>query len=339
MRAMRKLVIALSLTSVALAASTIYFASELAIERGRLAGTQAADGAAAQPMPIAPAPVSATAPAPTASANPADNRKANAGFSSEPAVAPALTEADIRSAQAEYSRIILTQLADPERREEMLAEHKMMMRYSYPRVDQVLGLSAAEHSKLLELFAQQQMDMQEASAHCMADPTCQLQDLHRSNADSRKSEINELLGPERAAMLETYKKTTGEREAVNQLRNRLPDVQRLSDADTELLVAALAEERELISREAPDARMNSFSMGAGLIFAPSEGGSFEERYETASRNSQRLRERAAQILNAEQMRAFNEMQDETLISLRAMLRQKDSMSFSASGLAIADPVN
>jgi hypothetical protein len=247
-----------------------------------------------------------------------------------------LTEADIRKAQAEYSKTMLAQLADPERREEMLAEHKMMMRYSYPRVDQVLGLSAEEHSRFLELFAQQQMDMQEASAHCMNDPACDLRDLHVRQGDSRKREIDELLGAERSAKFEAYKNTIGEREVVNQLRNRLPDVQRLSDANTELLVAALAEERDLIQREARTTGTRGLGMGVGMVFAPTEDGTFEERYEIAQQSSQRLRDRASQYLTAEQMRVFNEMQDETLISLRGALRNK-GVSFSA--VSVARPEN
>ena len=266
----------------------------------------------------------------------------NVEFVSEPAAAAqAISPTDIKKMQAEYGKSFLARLTDPERREEMLDESKMIVRYTYPRVDQVLGLSPAEHSRLIELFALQQMDAQEKGARCMMDPVCQVGDMQPQDFDTRKREIEELLGGERARKFETYKNTMSEREAVSQLRNRLPDVHRLNDANTELLIAALAEERDFIQREASQrgASTNGFGIGAGLILAPGDDGTFEERYEAARQNSQRLRDRASQFLNADQMRAFNDMQDETLISLRAMLRQKDSMSFSASGLAVADPAH
>lgn len=338
---MRRLVIVLGITSVAFAGSTAYLARELSIERERsaLVRTSAPAAPTDRPHVAAVTAKAAVAPAPPTADKPG-SRDINVGFISEPgAQALPMSEYDIKKAQAEYSRTILAQLADPERREEILAEHKMMMRMSYPRVDQVLGLSAAEHSRLLELFAQQQMDMQEASARCMSDPSCQLRDLHLRDTDTRKRDIDELLGTERAAKFEAYKNTIGEREIVSRLRDRLPDVQRLSDANAELLISALAEERDLLHREASQrgAGMNQFSVGAGLIFAPAEGGSFEQRYESARQSSQRMRDRAAQFLSAEQMRAFDEMQDETLIALRSALRNKDVGRFGT--VSVATPAN
>ena len=226
--------------------------------------------------------------------------------------------------QAEYSRQFLAQMADPEQREEMLAERKMMMRHSYPRIAQVLGLTPEEHARYIELSALQQIEMQEMSSRCTLDPDCRMQDLRPPGGTDRGQEIDNLLGAERKQKLGTYMNTMGEREAVSQLRNRLPENQRLSEDRSEMLINALAEERNAIHSEAAQQGLgsSSFGFGAGMVFTTGEGGSFEERYAIAQQNSQRLRERAAQHLNAEQLRAFNEMQDETLISLRGALRQK-----------------
>jgi hypothetical protein len=245
-----------------------------------------------------------------------------------------MSEEDMKKMQAEYSRQFLAQLADPERREEMLAERKMMMRHSYPRIDQVLGLTKDEYARYIELSALQQIEMQELSSRCAVDPDCRMQDL-RPHAGDRNQEIDNLLGAERKQKLGTYMNTMGEREAVAQLRNRLPEAQRLGEDRAEMLISALAEERDAIHREASQQGVgsSSFGFGAGMVFTTGEGGSFEERYEIAKQNSQRLRERAAQYLNTEQLRAFNEMQDETLISLRGALRQKPmsqgAMSYEA----------
>lgn len=240
-----------------------------------------------------------------------------------------IDEAEMKRMQAEYARSLLAQLSDPERREEMLAEYKMMMRNTYPRLDQVLGLTPEEHARFLELSALQQIDMQEANARCLVDPSCRLGDVFQDGMDSRHQEIAELLGPDRTRKFEVYKNTMGEREAVAQLRNRLPDSLRLGDDQSESLIKALAEERELIYREAAQrGGSQGFNIGAGMVFAPAEGGTYEERLEYARQSSQRLRDRAAQYLNVEQLRAFNEMQDESLLSLRGILRNKDGMSMS-----------
>jgi isocitrate lyase len=141
----------------------------------------------------------------------------------------------------------------------------------------------------------------------------------------------------------------GERETIAQLRNRLPDAHRLGDDRAESLIQALAEERNAMHREAVQQGVGSsgFGFGAGMIFTTGEDASFEDRYATAKQNSQRMRDRAAQYLNAEQMRAFNEMQDETLLSLRSALRQKemsvthhaDGISYSSVTVPAAIPAN
>jgi hypothetical protein len=58
-----------------------------------------------------------------------------------------------------------------------------------------------------------------------------------------------------------------------------------------------------------------------MLFAPSQG-TPDSQYEAARQYSQRLRDRAAPYLNSEQLRLFNEMQDEQLLAFRNMLRSK-----------------
>jgi hypothetical protein len=326
------------------AASTLYFAHQVGVERERHA---AASPVVAATLPAAanasaaaraPAAVDATTPAkPATKGSPAFVSATLVNGMPQP-----MSEADMKKMQADYSRNFLAQLADPERREEMLAEHKMIMRNTYPRVAQVLGLSPDEYSRFLELSAQQLIDMQESSAKCMLDPDCQMGNALPNGVDTRKQELDQLLGPDRSRKLEVYKNTMGEREAVAQLRGRLPDTVRLSDDRAEGLITALAEERDLIHREAAQRGegMGSFNIGVGMVFAPSDGATFEERYESARQSSQRLHDRASQYLNAEQLRAFDEMQDETLLGLRRMLRNKDGMSMTTVGvIAPATPAN
>ena len=314
---MRKLVPALAITTVAFAGSTIYLARELRIERAR---------SAAAPRPAGPANAQVEEAPLKARGTPATSagQTATPGASGAPAAVingNLITEAEVKRMQAEYSRNLLAQIADPDRREEMLAEHRMTMRNGYPRVDKVLGLTPDEYARFLDLSAREMLRMQEAGARCLLDPAACPSDDETRGTDA----VDQLLGADRAAKLEVYKNTMGEREAVSQLRSRLPDALRLDDDKAEALITALAEERELIHREAAQRGqdINGFNIGAGMLFAPSQGGSLEERLDVARRNSQRLRDRAAQFLDAEQRRAFDEMQDETLLGLRRLLRGKD----------------
>ncbi len=250
-----------------------------------------------------------------------------------------MSEAEIKKAQAEYSQRFLSQIADPQRREEMLAERKMHMRNTFPRLEQVLGLTAEQYSRFLELQARQHLEIQEASSKCMVDAACDFRERRSTPQDFHGDEIASLLGPDGMQKFETYKNTMGEREAVNQLKSRLPDSQRLGDERAEQLITALAQEREALNQEAyrSGRGMTGFGIGAGMVFAPDESIPYEERFEAARRYSQRLRDRAAQYLNAEQLRQFNEMQEDTLISLRGALRNKDNGGYTAVAIPISPP--
>jgi hypothetical protein len=183
------------------------------------------------------------------------------------------------------------------------------------------------------MLASQQIEMQERQMRCSLEPGCDPRTLWNTTGDTRQATINDFLGPERSGKFAAYTNTMGEREVVSQLRSRLPDAQRLTDDSAESLIAALAAERDAMSRETMGRNgTTSYGFGAGMIM--STGDTFEERYESARQNSQRLRDRASQYLSAEQMRVFNEMQDETLMSLRALLRNKDQMT----SIAVAAPI-
>jgi hypothetical protein len=328
---MRATVLVLSIATLTFAGTTAYFARELAALRSQ----RAVPVAAAQGNTAAPASASLAAPGKSiaaAAATPSPDTLTFDTVMTNVGVATPLTEVDIRRMQAEHNRQFLARLGEPQGREEMRAEHRIMFRNMYPGVDKFLGLSAEQLSQFMDLMADQQIGAQEKHARCMLDPDCSPQNAYAG--ENHALEISAFLGPDRSQKFETYKNTMGEREAISQLRNRLSDNSRLSDDTAERLVTALAEERAAMHREsaASGSGMHSFGMGAGTLFAPAEG-SFESRYEAARQNSQRLRDRAAQHLNAEQMRTFNEMQDELLVGLRGLLRQKPG-SFSAMSIAM-----
>jgi hypothetical protein len=328
---MRVWVIILALTSAALAGTTAYLAHELKQERARQTGVVAQVSPPPGIQQMAPPPARARiAP----EATPAEPATAPAAGQTSMAVAGTMSPQDMKKMQQEYNQRLLEQLSTPEGREDMVAQHKIMFRQMYPRIDRVLGLSPEEHSRFLELQALQQVEMQERHARCAVDPACDPRTMWNTTTDSRETQISELLGA-RNEKFTVYKNTIGEREAVSQLRNRLPDAQRLADDTAESLITALAAEREAMSRDAMqgNSRVSSFGFGAGMLM--STGETFEERYESARQNSERLRERASQYLSAEQMRVFNEMQEETLVSMRAMLRNKDQMGGYS---AVAMPV-
>ncbi len=315
---MSKLVHLLALLCVVFAGTTIYFARELADERARPAALTEA--------PVAPAPapaarieeeptVPATTPSPPAAASVV--AKDSASEIRRP------TDEELKAAQSQYAGAFLEQLADPQARADLIAERRMQMRQTFPSLERVVGLSAEEYSRLLNLIAEEQVKVQAEHSRCVVDPACNSQQWNYSDT-THQQEVAALLGADRAQRFENYKNTLGERESISQMRGRLSDSQRLSDANAEGLIAALAEERALMTRETSQRGGGyfGFGVGAGVLYAPSEG-TPESQYEAARQYSQRLRDRAAGYLNTEQLRLFNEMQDEQLVAFRNMLRNKN----------------
>jgi hypothetical protein len=324
---MRTLAIILAFTAAAFAGSTVYLAHQLSVQRA--ANAELARLSTHRPAADSDAPVAAEGwfAGTAATAAPAEMPAHMEAFSEGNGV---VSDTDLQKLQAEYGNRFLAELADPARRQELIDERKMMFRRAYPRVDRVLGLTPDEYSRFTEHLAEQQLHGQEADARCMLNPDCQtlVANEVQVGPDDPPREIRELLGPARLQKFEQYKSSMGERESMAQFRNRLPDDLRFSEDVNESLVSALADERQQIQQEARQQGrdVSGFASGAGMVFTGADGDSADERYHAARQNSQRFHDRAAQILNPQQLRAFDEMQEENLIGLRSLLRNKDILT-------------
>ena len=72
--------------------------------------------------------------------------------------------------------------------------------------------------------------------------------------------------------------------------------------------------------------MNGYGAGVGLVFSESDASTPQAQLESARTNSQRLHARAAEVLSAEQLRVFDDMQNELLVSMRNQIRRKGEVS-------------
>ena len=316
---MRPIVVTLVFVSATFASTTVYFARELHLERERPRAnpTTAAKGGFVVPAHTA-------LPSTGAGLVPQPEVKASA--------ASAGTEENYFGLlETEQAHRVLRILADPEQREGMLVEYKMMVRHSSPRLAQAIGLSNEEAEQLYTLLALQQVEAQERFARCTVDPGCEESDEGVEQADPRQREIADLLGAERLRQYETYKNTRLERESVDQFQSRFPDDRRLPEKTAEALIVVLADERQKIHVEAAQrgAGVDGHGMGVGMVFSASDAATAEAQMESARANSRRLRDRAAEVLNAEQLRVFDEMQDELMITLRNQVRRKEGFSASS----------
>jgi Spy/CpxP family protein refolding chaperone len=193
-----------------------------------------------------------------------------------------------------------------------------------PRVAQHLGLTDEEADRLFTLLAEQQLQAHERQARCVTQPDCNYRGFSSADAETQQQEMNALLGPDRQQKFKLFQESMSERQAVAALRSNLPDSAFLNEQRAEDLVAALYEERTQFQNEAQQRGMgfNGYGTGSGMLFVGDQG-TLDERVAAARRYSDRLRERAAQVLTPEQLKSFNQMQDELLANLREMLRGQD----------------
>ena len=196
-----------------------------------------------------------------------------------------------------------------------------MLRRQYEKLRERLKLSDSAFEQFVSLLAEEQLQMQEHWARCAVDSACDPKNQRNPNID-HSQEYQAMLGPEGAEAFTQFRSSIGERDAVLQLRGRLPDSNFLLEAQAEKLIAALTEERERFSQEAAarGAKMTGWGTTLGMLMYSEDSGLPEQYIVEASQYSQRLRSRAAGILTPAQLSAYAQMQDELLAQFTSNLR-------------------
>jgi hypothetical protein len=155
----------------------------------------------------------------------------------------------------------------------------------------------------------------------MVDPACDTSNprLPRDHSD----EYLGILGPDAFAQFNSYRQAMPEWQAVVQLRGRLSEANYLKDGDAERLLSAMSAERERYVAESNQAgaKLRGWGAGTGMVWYSGDGG-IEEQLASATQYSDRMRQRAASILNAEQLHAFEQVQEELLASFANYLRSQ-----------------
>ena len=243
---------------------------------------------------------------------------------------PADTPSKSSSAAHSRDERFLALLATPAGHAQLLAEEKSeLRRVRYPDLARALRLTSEQENQILSAEAEQSLKEQARFARCRLDPSCSVDSILREGLDtkSRQKPIEDLLGAEKFNEYESYLNTIIDRRQVKELRARLSSANALSDEQAEALVAAMHEERERFGAEAKEMGRGISYFGTqtgGLMAATEATGSLpsdSEVLSSAREFSQRLRDRAAKLLTTEQMRQFDELQEETLTRTQWSLRQ------------------
>ena len=299
------------------AGSTVYLARELQEERARHQAVAAANtGKPRTTDREVPAVGSSTAdPAEVSpdSAHPVTRRQGGSN----------VTEEELRKEALEASRQFLADVAHPAGRARALEPKKLVIRSRYQGLAKYLDMDASQYSQFIDLLAEQELASQENATRCILDKNCRYRGETDDWVEARNREIAAVFGEETAVRYRFFERSGNERQAVTVLRGRLPDNARLSDAKAEELVRAWVEESELIRRE-----MGRVQYGVGMynnmVYAVMQADPDGQRAAAAEDYNRRWRERAAGVLNPEQLTVFTQLQDDTIEQMRAIEQMREA---------------
>jgi len=325
---MNKLAILFGTTTVGFAGLTFYYASELQKENEFFDTQSTLVRAAPAPTPsdsssIPPAqrpttdamvpgtsvPVS-NAPVPQAG-RAANNPSPNAA--GKPAAKMSASDIDF-----------LKMYADPQGRRTLIEEALMDQRNGMRGLAEKLGLTEEHWQRVLEVFAENQVEGHAAILRCRADPACKSPFTPQQLADQKQA-VRDAIGEDKYDDYDRYVKTMNERRAVAELQKQLTGSLALTPDRAEALIAALVDEREAALREMTESggQVGGVGVQNGFVYYNTNAPTLEARMESGMQYSSRIRDRAATVLNGNQLVAFNQMQDQLMATLRSFLARQE----------------
>lgn len=240
----------------------------------------------------------------------------------------ALVEAQTLEARKQYSARLLKRYEDPRERDMLLEAAKADQRYVLGRFPQIASLTDEDADQLLNALGQVRLQNSLKVARCLLEPDCTRPRKETEVADSEdtRQQITAVLGPEIALRYEAFRSSSLDRITVTTFRARLGDGQMLGDVDTEHLIEALADERHKYIRELEQrgAKVDTFNY-SGVAFAvpvPADARYGAVDAKAASDFSERMRRRASQVLSADQLRVFANLQDDVVSQIRERGRDR-----------------
>jgi hypothetical protein len=312
---MRKLVVVLSITIVALTGVAAWQARELRDARRQLAAReQATASPSSRPVPASAVP-----------AKPVSNADVEADSKRAPS-APAADDrrAQLRAALEQELPQLRDILENPDKRASYLRVMSANHHRAFPRLAGYLGLTDDESDRLADLLAEQQLRVMEVRYRCALNPACDQFGFGSGYRQAADQELIDLLGPERKKRFDDYRDNTQERNQVTRMRGEMPDALRFNDDQAEKLATALGEERRrtVTEWEQNGTAYAGLTTEFGSIYYPESPQDVELRLADAREYLERQRKQAAGVLNAKQLEYFGSRQQLFLEQLREHLQSE-----------------
>jgi hypothetical protein len=237
-------------------------------------------------------------------------RKQIAGGPAAPASA---TGAKDKNPAEGWGKAMSKMMSDPAMKKVMRQQQSMAAHMMYADLIKQLGLSAADGDKLMELLADRQMAMSEKGMSMMngeTDPAKLAADGKAAN-DSRAdydAKIKAMLGDDGFGQFQQYESSVGDRMIMQQYQQQFSAAgQPLEDSQREALLQIMSDERT----KSPPSPFDPASRDvAGQIGALQSDQAMHDLLASQDDLNRRVLERAGQVLNPDQVTAFQKIQQQ-----------------------------
>jgi hypothetical protein len=202
-------------------------------------------------------------------------------------------------------------MKDPAMREMMRSQQKMVLKPVYEPLMREWNMSLEDQQKFMDLLLDQQMSAIEKSQGFFGKEKADLAEFAKQTKDAvdqSEQGLKDFLGEEKFAQHKEYQKTLGERMQLNQFKTQLAATDTpLRDDQYNAVMAFVKEERD----KSPP-QFGSGPEDAKDISKVFDGDAMDKHLEWQGQINQRVRERAANVLSPEQLRAFADFQEQQL---------------------------
>jgi hypothetical protein len=224
-------------------------------------------------------------------------------------------------------------LKDPQMKDMIRAQQKMMVDQMYGDLSNTLTLSAVDGDTLKKLLLDRQMALMDAGLAAMdgsgSDPKQTAQDT-KALKDQYDKQIQDLLGPQDYAAFQQYDQTAGERTLVNLFKQSLSANDALTDQQQNDLITAMHDNRKTLP--ASSLLNNNANDPSKLT---------DENLTDAQKQMELLNqqdaERAGAILTPAQLEQFTKFQKQMSAMQEAGLKMAVQMFGQKDSSAVAPP--
>lgn len=218
-------------------------------------------------------------------------------------------------------------MENPEMQKMMKAQQKTMMGVMYNPLVKELGLTDEQGEKLKEMLLDRQMKMMTNAGGFMNTDPAQRQAATAKMAEENQAfeaELKQFLGDDKYAQYQDYNSTLAERTSLSMFGSQVA----LEPEQTRDLLEIMKDEKKIASASSPD--MNIDPSQDWQKFLESED--FNKRYfDQQKKVNERVLERARGLLSPDQLKKFQEFQDQQATMQQLGMEMSRKMLGSGAG--------